>query len=60
MHTCKFCGYAWEQDSPCYNNEEPCGHQECPACFSCQGRTDVTPPMVAAAKFRRELTHGSK
>lgn len=56
-HVCKFCGAQWDEDSPCEAGMDPetfesywCGNQSCPACLSCQGRTDVTAETITAAR----------
>ena len=57
---CKFCGFVFAVDNPCYNGDEPCGAQMCPACFSCQKRTDNDDPgSIQSAKFTRRLREES-
>jgi hypothetical protein len=53
-YICKFCGYNWNHDNPCYYNEDPCGAQECPMCTCCQGQSP-RPNTIKAAKARRDI-----
>jgi hypothetical protein len=59
---CKFCSYEWSHDNPCekgYDHDTGevyyCGNQACPACGSCQGRTDVTPYVCLNAAMTRAI-----
>lgn len=55
-HVCKFCEAGWNEDRPCKKHQLSVGHQECPLCLFCQGRTDVNPITVATAKTDRADT----
>ena len=60
-HKCRFCEYEWDMDHPCYNGDDPCGYQECPACYSCQGPWNIaTPRWIEGAKMAREMREKKK
>ena len=48
-HACKFRGARCTGNKPCYNGDDSCGAQECPACLYCEKPTDVNERRIQDA-----------